>query len=241
MSKINGFIGRRDLIRLVGISSIGIGGATAFNHILKPIQKTAIANTKSENFTPINPQEALRRLLSGNQRFITQQRQYPHQSQARLKSVAKGQTPFASILGCADSRVPAEIIFDQGIGDLFVVRVAGNVASDMAIGNLEYSTLVLGSRLIVVLGHEGCGAVAEAVKNEPLPGKIGLIVDGIKPALLNINVPGTDNKNAIIANIKYQVEKLQQSPTLVKLIQADKLKIVGGFYDLDTGKVQIIN
>ncbi|MBD2664644.1 carbonic anhydrase [Richelia sinica FACHB-800] len=241
MSKINGFIGRRHLMRLFGISSIGIGGVTTFSHILEPIQKTAIADTQPEKFTPINANEALRRLLSGNQRFITQKRKYPHQSQARLQSVAKGQTPFASILGCADSRVPAEIIFDQGIGDLFVVRVAGNVASDMAIGNLEYSTLVLGSQLIVVLGHERCGAVAEAVKNEPLPGKIGLIVDGIKPALFNIKVPGNDNQNAIIANIKYQVEKLQQSPTLAKLIQEHKLKIVGAFYDLDTGKVQIIN
>lgn len=164
---------------------------------------------------------------------------HPDQSIEHLQLVSKVQYPFASVLGCADSRVPAEIIFDQGLGDLFVVRLAGNVASDMAIGSLEYATAVLGTQLIVVLGHKRCGAVAEALKDQAVPGRIGFVVEGIKPALTRVKFrTGDVNQNAVIANIIYQVEKLQKdSVLLARLIREGKLKIVGAIYDIDTGKI----
>jgi carbonic anhydrase len=239
MSRINGFVGRRDFLKFASV--VGIA-ATVFGDSFWNPEQTAVADIHPVNPNPITPNEAVRRLLDGNQRFIHQKRQYPDQSLEHLQLVAKAQYPFAAILGCADSRVPAEIVFDQGLGDLFVVRVAGNVVSDTVIGSLEYSTTVLGSQLIVILGHKRCGAVAEAIKNEPLPGRIGLIIEGIKPSVERVKLRTGDNmQNAVIANIQYQSEKLQESSTiLAKLLREGKLKIVGACYDIDTGKVNII-
>ncbi|MBE8998190.1 carbonic anhydrase [Nostoc sp. LEGE 12447] len=239
MSRINGFVGRRDFLKFASV--VGIA-ATAFGDSFWNREQTAIADIHPVSSNPVSPNEAIKRLLDGNQRFINQKRQYPDQSLEHLRLVAKAQYPFAAILGCADSRVPAEIVFDQGLGDLFVVRVAGNVVSDTVIGSLEYSTTVLGSQLIVVLGHKRCGAVAEAIKNEPLPGRIGLIIEGIKPSIERVKLRTGDNmQNAVIANIQYQTEKLQESSTiLAKLLSEGKLKIVGACYDIDTGKVNII-
>ncbi|WP_414518577.1 carbonic anhydrase [Nostoc sp. PCC 9305] len=239
MSRINGFVGRRNFLKFAGV--VGIA-ATTFGDSFWNTEQTAVADIHPINPNSISPNEAIKRLLDGNQRFIHQKRQYPDQSLERLRLVAKAQYPFAAILGCADSRVPAEIVFDRGLGDLFVVRVAGNVVSDTVIGSLEYSTAVLGSQLIMVLGHRRCGAVAEAIKNEPLPGRIGLIIEGIKPSVERIKFRTGDHmQDAVIANIQYQTEKLQESSTiLAKLIGEGKLKIVGACYDIDTGKVNII-
>ncbi|MCC5613366.1 carbonic anhydrase [Nostoc sp. CHAB 5834] len=239
MSRINGFLGRRDLLKFASVLGVA---ATAFGNSFWNPEQTAVADIHPDNPNAVSPNEAIRRLLDGNQRFIHQKRKYPEQSLERLRLVAKAQYPFAAILGCADSRVPAEIVFDQGLGDLFVVRVAGNVVSDTVIGSLEYSTAVLGSQLIVILGHKRCGAVAEAIKNEPLPGRIGLIIEGIKPSVERVKLRTGDNmQNAVIANIQYQAEKLQESSTILdKFIREGKLKIVGACYDIDTGKVNII-
>ncbi|MGM3307474.1 carbonic anhydrase [Anabaena sp. WFMT] len=182
MSRINGFVGRRNFLKLVGLSSLSIGTIIGCNSIISDREQITIPET-NPNPNPVTANEAQRRLIAGNKRFINQNRQYPNQSQRRIQSVAREQYPIAAILGCADSRVPPEIIFDQGLGDLFVVRVAGNVASTEAIGSLEYSTANLGTELIVVLGHKRCGAVAKAMKNERISGNIGVVVDGIKPSL----------------------------------------------------------
>ncbi|MBW4633684.1 MAG: carbonic anhydrase [Iphinoe sp. HA4291-MV1] len=251
MSRINGFVGRRDFLRwcvpggslvvATAIKFAGVGGFAIGSGILWETQQ-AVADASSANPNPVNPDKALKRLLDGNKRFVNQKRQYPDQSLEHLRLVAKGQYPFASILGCADSRVPTEIVFDQGLGDLFVVRVAGNVVSDMAIGSLEYSTAILGCQLIVVLGHKRCGAVLEALEEQPTPGRISLIVEGIKPAIEKVKLrTGDIQENAVVANIQYQAEKLQESSTiLAKLIRQGKLKIIGAFYDIDTGKVSIV-
>ncbi|MCC5652138.1 carbonic anhydrase [Nostoc sp. XA013] len=239
MSRINGFVGRRNFLKFASV--VGIA-ATAFGDSFWSTEQTAVADIHPDNPNPVSANEAIKRLLDGNQRFINQKRKYPDQSLERLRLVAKAQYPFAAILGCADSRVPAEIVFDQGLGDLFVVRVAGNVVSDTVIGSLEYSTTVLGSQLIVVLGHKRCGAVAEAIKNEPLPGRIGLIIEGIKPSVERVKLrTGDIIQDAVIANIQYQTEKLQENSTiLAKLLNEGKLKIVGACYDIDTGKINII-
>jgi carbonic anhydrase len=181
-------------------------------------------------------------MMDGNKRFIEERRLNPNSSRLRLRETAVAQYPFACILGCADSRVPSEIVFDQGLGDLFVVRVAGNVASQTAIGSLEFSTAVLGSQLIVVLGHSRCGAVSAAVKGDPLPGRIGVFVEEIKPAVETVRAKTGDiEDNSVTANVQYQVQRLAESSTILAgLIREGKLKIVGGRYDLASGKVTLV-
>jgi carbonic anhydrase len=240
MSRINGFIGRRHFLRLAGASGLAVAASSGS---LIAAKENVIADAKSINLNPVNPQQALQLLLDGNQRFVNKKPIYPHQSQEWLQSIAKAQYPFAAILGCADSRVPAEIIFDQGLGDLFVVRVAGNVASDMAIASLEYATSVLDTRLIMVLGHEKCGAVAASVKNEALPGKMNHFVEKIKPAFAKLEQTNNNFYHAgVIANIQYQAEKLQQNSKILRqLINKSQIKIVKAVYDIDTGKVATIS
>jgi carbonic anhydrase len=211
---------------------------------------TVAASTLGQVFAPtppaiaqnnMTPDRALRQLMEGNQRFVAQKRKSPNQDVVRLTEVAKGQKPFAAVLGCADSRVPSEILFDQGLGDLFVCRVAGNIAIAEEIGSLEFGTAVLGAKVIMVMGHERCGAVDATLKGASVPGQIGSLLDAIRPSLAKAkNLPGDPLENASKANITYQVEKLKTSPVLAELIAVGKLKIVGGYYDLDTGTVSLL-
>ncbi len=190
----------------------------------------------------MTPEQALQRLMDGNQRFVNQKRQSPHQTLSRLTEVAKEQKPFAAILGCADSRFPTEIIFDQGLGDLFVCRIAGNLATSEEIGSLEFGTLVLGSKVLMVIGHERCGAVDACIKGAQVPGQIASLIDAIKPAVeATKNSAGDRLENAIKANVMQQVEKLKSSPIISQLINEGKLTVVGGYYDLDTGAVSLVS
>ena len=190
----------------------------------------------------ITPDKALQELLDGNERFAKRKRRNPDQTYSRLVEVAKGQKPFASILGCADSRVPSEIVFDQGLGDLFVCRIAGNIATTQQIGSLEFGSLVLGTKVIMVVGHKRCGAVQAAIKGDPVPGQIGSLLEAIKPSVESSkDQPGDKVENACKANVLAQVKKLKSSSVLSELIKADKLKIVGGYYDLDTGEISIVS
>jgi carbonic anhydrase len=252
MSKINGFVGRRNFLKFVGLSTLSFGTLTACNGIITNRSQIIIPEN-NPNPNPVSAEEAQRRLIAGNRRFVNQNRQYPNQSKRRLQSLSDKQYPYAAILGCADSRVPPEIIFDQGLGDLFVVRIAGNIASNETIGSLEYSIANLGTQLIVVLGHKGCGAVSAAIDNEPGNGQINSVVDRIKPSLSqtqrmrgNINddnnsVINDNNNSAVINNIEYQAMKLQNnSPVINRLIRDYRLKIVGAYYDIDTGRVQFL-
>ncbi|QYX30690.1 carbonic anhydrase [Sphaerospermopsis torques-reginae] len=227
-------ISRRNLLQL-GTGVIGAGVAVS-------LASNLVTSEAVEAKTVSKPDEALQALLDGNQRFTTRKRGYKNQSYLRLQEVAKSQKPFASILGCADSRVPSEIIFDQGLGDLFVCRVAGNIATPEEIGSLEFGSLVLGSKVIMVLGHERCGAVDATIKGAQVPGQIGSLLEAIKPGVeKSEGKPGDRLENACKANILVQVEKLKSSPVLSELIKANKLKIVGGYYDLDTGKVSLVS
>jgi carbonic anhydrase len=243
MTRTDGFIGRRSFLHLAGMGGLGVAAATGSGLMWHPEEALAQSPATSQaKPQPVSPDSALKRLLEGNQRFVDGKRQNPNQSHLRLQETAVAQYPFASILGCADSRVPAEIVFDQGLGDLFVVRVAGNVASQTAIGSLEFSTAVLGSQLIVVVGHSRCGAVLAAAKGDPLPGRIGIFVEEIKPAVARVRAKTGDlEENAIIANVQYQAQKLAESSTILGgLIKEGKLKIVGGRYDLAAGKFTIV-
>ena len=240
MSRINGYLGRRDILKLAGIAGVSLAATTGCGIIWKSNQASDHAQAQSQ---PVASDTPLQKLMEGNKRFVEQKREYPDQSAARLKEIASGQHPFATILGCADSRVPAEIIFDQGMGDLFVVRVAGNVVNPEVIGSLEYATSVVGTQLLMIIGHERCGAVTEAVKGDILPGNIASFVNDIKQAVERVrNQPGDFIDNAVIANVQLQIELLKKrSKIITQLIKEGKLKVVGARYDLDTGEVKIIS
>ena len=221
---------RRQLLQYGG-GFLGVSLTTTIlgNDLIHPFP------AKAEETAINSPDEALQALVTGNNRFVNNKRTNPHQTQARLTEVAQGQAPFAAILGCADSRVPTEIVFDQGLGDLFVCRVAGNVASAQEIGSLEFGSMVLGAKVIMVLGHESCGAVQAAVDGGELPGQIGDVVKKI-----DIGDGSNSLEKATKANVAYQVEILKQSPLLSELIAQGKLIIVGGYYQLSTGQVSLI-
>ena len=229
-------LSRRSLFKF-GAGAIGTGVLTVgLSSNLLAAEKKAPAEDD------ITPDKALQELLDGNDRFVKRKRKNPNQTYSRLVEVAKGQKPFASILGCADSRVPSEIVFDQGLGDLFVCRVAGNIATPEEIGSLEFGSLILGSKVIMVVGHERCGAVSAALKGGEVPGQIGSLLEAIKPSVESSKGQSGDKlENACKANILAQVKKLESSPVLSKLIGEEKLKIAGAYYDLDTGKISIVS
>jgi carbonic anhydrase len=233
------FMERRDFLKL-GITG-AFGMMLSASDLLWRVEQAKATEIPSTSPESLSPDAALQKLMEGNQRFIQHQPQYPDQSALRLQEVAQAQHPFATILSCADSRVPAEIVFDQGIGDIFDVRIAGNIATHEAIGSIEYAVVLLGSPLLMVMGHERCGAVTAAVQNESLLGDIGTFIKAIKPAVEKVkSQPGDAVDNAVVANVQYQIERLERSQLLTEQVRSGKLKIVGGRYDLDTGKVTII-
>jgi carbonic anhydrase len=232
-------LSRRTLFKF-GAGAIGTGVLTAglSSKLLAAEKKAPVAPAEDD----ITPDKALQELLDGNDRFVKSKRRNPNQTQSRLLEVAKSQKPFASILGCADSRVPSEIVFDQGLGDLFVCRIAGNIATPQQIGSLEFGSLVLGSKVIMVMGHERCGAVDAAIKGAQVPGRIGSLLEAIKPSVESSKEQSGDKlENACKANILAQIEELKSSSVLSELIKAEKLKIVGGYYDLDTGRISLVS
>ena len=190
--------------------------------------------------------EALAKLKEGNMRYVAQASVAPHPDAARRHEPATGgQHPFATILSCADSRVPLEIVFDQGVGDIFAVRVAGNVAAVDEIGTMEYGAEHLAVPLIVVLGHTKCGAVTAVVKNEPVTENIGQLVAPIVPAVKSVKSrfasASLDDviSKSIEANVWQAISDIYaKSPLLKKMAAAGKVKVVGALYDIDSGKVQ---
>lgn len=233
------FMERRDFLKLGMTGAFGM--MLTASDLLWQVEQAKAAEIPSTSPESLSPDAALQKLMQGNQRFIDHKPQYPDQSALRLQEVAQAQHPFATILSCADSRVPAEIVFDQGIGDIFDVRIAGNIATPEAIGSIEYAVVLLGSPLLMVMGHERCGAVTAAVQNQSLLGDIGTFVKAIKPAVKKVeSQPGDAVENAVVANVQYQIERLKRSQLLTEQVESGKLKIVGGRYDLDTGRVNII-
>jgi carbonic anhydrase len=233
------FMERRDFLKL-GITST-FGMMLTASDFFWRVEQAKAAEMPPNLPESLSPDAALQKLMEGNQRFVQHQPQYPDQSALRLQEVAQAQHPFATILSCADSRVPAEIVFDQGIGDIFDVRIAGNIATHEAIGSIEYAVVLLGSPLLMVMGHERCGAVTAAVQKESLLGDISTFVKAIKPAVKKVkDQPGDAVENAVVANVQYQIERLKRSQLLTEQVRSGKLKIVGGRYDLDTGIVTII-
>ncbi|HEX7387512.1 MAG TPA: carbonic anhydrase [Castellaniella sp.] len=194
----------------------------------------------------IAPDKAIERLIQGNQRYVSGKTRN-HDLVHERRVLVSGQNPYAAILGCADSRVSPEYAFDSGLGDLFVTRVAGNFVNDDILGSLEYSVAVLGVPVILVLGHEKCGAVDAAVKavthGEKFPGQIQSLVAAITPAVqrLDPQKPGL-LEAAIEQNVRDSMADLASTSDIIaKAVQARKLKIIGGVYRLKTGKVSLIS
>src|SRR5688572_24881127 len=202
----------------------------------------------------IGAQEALGRLRDGNRRFVSEERSGSMlASRTRRSELTGGQQPFAIILGCSDSRVPAEIVFDQGLGDLFVIRVAGNVVASSQIGSVEFAAERFGTALVVVLGHSGCGAIMATLEELTRPTdkqsrNLRSIVDRIRPSvevLLETELVRDSEallRHAVRANIRASANHLRHgSPVLEQLIQREKLVVVGAEYSLETGVVDFFD
>lgn len=194
-----------------------------------------IASAAEATRDPESPADALAILREGNQRFVAGKSLSVHRDLDRVKEVAPKQAPFAAFLGCADSRVPIEIVFDQGFGDLFVTRIAGNVATSENIGSLEFGTLVLGAKALYVLGHTNCGAVSATVQGTEVPGQISGLFQHIRPA---VRAAKGNLAKSVEENVRLQASVLSESsPVLARLIREKKLIVAGGVYDLQTGIV----
>jgi carbonic anhydrase len=222
-----------------GLVAASAVGATA-------LAEVAEATVPAAPF-PKTPQAALDRLLAGNRRFVAGEARSARRGSVRRLQLASSQMPFAVVLTCADSRVPPELIFDQGLGDLFVVRIAGNTAADpLVVGSIEYSIAVLGSIVVFVLGHSDCGAVKGAIdtvtKGTTFPGDIGDVVAPIIPAVEQVKeVPKDELLDAAIdKNIELAVAQLSEVAILRDLVDSGKLMIAGGEYELESGQVDLI-
>ena len=190
----------------------------------------------------VSPGKALAMLIEGNRKYVAGHRKHPRDFVGRLTQVAFGQNPFAVVLGCADSRVPVEMIFHVGLGDLFVVRVAGNVADNTVIGSIEFAVEQLGTRLVVVLGHERCGAITAALNGRRAKGHIGTLLEHLKPVVKKVrNQKGDTLDLAVRLNAVQIAKKLMRSrPILSKAVASGKIKIVAARYDLDDGIVEFL-
>jgi carbonic anhydrase len=192
----------------------------------------------------VAPTEAISKLKEGNGRYTSGNLQHPGQTTERRTELANVQHPFAAIVSCSDSRVPPEIVFDQGLGDLFIVRVAGNVINDEGLGSIEYTVDHLGTRLILVLGHQRCGAVDAAretiAAKGKAPGHIQSLVTAIKPA---VEATAKDDlETTVKANVKNVVKALRSSTPILKAkVDSGEIQVIGGYYSLDTGAVTFLD
>jgi carbonic anhydrase len=190
--------------------------------------------------TSLSPDAALQRLIDGNKRFAEGRMTLSGEDLKVLRAkTVDEQEPYAAVLSCADSRVPVELIFDQSIGQVFVTRVAGNIATTATIASLEYGVAVLGTKAIIVLGHADCGAVKATIEAKAEPGQISALYPYIRPA---VNQAGANLEAAVKANASIQAALLRQSsPVLADQIKQNQLKIVAGYYDLASGMVSLLN
>jgi carbonic anhydrase len=191
----------------------------------------------------IPPDQALARLMDGNKRYSQSKEQHPDETLARRRELENAQHPFAVILSCADSRVPPELIFDQGLGDLFVIRVAGNIAADDDLGSIEYAVEHLHTKLIVVLGHEKCGAVSAAVEGANAPGHLNSLLSAIQPSVdATRHLPGDKIHNCVRANALRVARQIRESePVLNEFVQKEGVKVVAADYALDSGIVSLLD
>jgi carbonic anhydrase len=216
---------------------IGVTGAVA--GLLTGSLELALPSEAQAQST-LSPDAALAELMAGNQRFVTGRMTSNEHDLAILKEkTVDKQEPFAALLSCADSRVPVELIFDQTIGHLFVTRVAGNFVTPEIIASLEYGAAVLGTRVILVMGHSNCGAVKATIQGKEAAGQISALFPHIQPA---VDQAGPNLEAATKANAKIQVALLRESSTVISgMVKQGKVKVVAGYYDVGTGLVTILD
>ena len=231
----SGLVSRRAFgVFAMSAAALLTSGATA---------KEKKAPPKPENV--LSPEASLKRLLKGNERYVEGVMQR-HDFKREREALVGGQNPYAAILSCADSRIAPEYAFDSSRGDLFVCRVAGNFASDETVASMEYAVAVLNTPLILVLGHESCGAVDATIKslkdNKPLPGHLPSLVQAIAPAVKAVSSQGGDVlNNAIRQNVIDNVVKLKSaSPILDAAVKDKNIQVAGGIYRLNSGKVELV-
>jgi carbonic anhydrase len=222
-------ITRRQLLR-TGLAATAAIAAGGFDLALP---QRALAQSK------LTPDAALTELMEGNKRFTSGQMTSREHDLAILKQhTEEKQEPFAAVLSCADSRVPVELVFDQSIGHIFVTRVAGNVITPEIIGSLEYGAAVLGTKVIMVMGHSNCGAVKATIQGKDVPGQISSLFPHIQPG---VNQAGPDLAAATKANARIQATLLQESSTVISgLVKSGGVKVVASYYDLGTGSVTLV-
>lgn len=245
---MGGSVSRRSFLRSGVAVSGGLVAAGALAACGSSGSSSSAAATTTSTAPITNGDQALQSLVAGNQRFVKGTLAHPGRETVALAEQAEGQTPHSIIVSCSDSRVLPEVIFDVGIGDLFVVRVAGNTAADPLLqGSVEYGAAVLGSVLVMVLGHENCGAVKAALDNvttgATVPGQISAFVQPIIPAAQAVTSQPKDAQldAAIQQNVRNQVALLKAStPILAPLVSEGKLKVVGGEFNFHTGAVQLV-
>jgi carbonic anhydrase len=237
---------RRSLLKLASSSPLWMAGLGASTMMVGARADDAHPMPKPENV--ITPDQALERLMKGNGRYVNGNINTNDSFKSVAAGLKNGQNPYAIILSCADSRVSPELCFDEGPGDLFVNRIAGNYVTTDLLGSMEYGALILKSPLIMVLGHTECGAVKAAMKaeeeNTDFPGHIQSISSHIGAAVRAVKQQGgkVSTTDVVKANIKLNVAYLQQStPIIRKLVQENKLKVVGGMYNLEDGTVSIVS
>lgn len=195
----------------------------------------------------LSNKDGLTRLIEGNERFLTNHPIHPHQTLEKLRELEKGQHPFAVVISCSDSRVPPELIFDQGFGDLFIIRNAGNIIGDYEIGSVEYAVEHLQTKLVVVLGHSNCGAIGAYLEHQhdSIPNHIQAIVDYIKNEPEELVIDKNSSAlyvESIKANVLHGIHLLNESkPVLKEFREKNELVIVGAIYDIHSGKVSIIS
>jgi carbonic anhydrase len=220
-------VSRRGFLASSAVSALAIGVSGT------------LAPCSAQAQTALAPDAALARLMDGNARFVASRLTSFDEDLAVLKqNTAGSQEPFAAVLSCADSRVPVELVFDQSIGHVFVARVAGNICTPEIIASLEYGAAVLGTAVIVVLGHSGCGAVKATIAAKPVPGQISALYAPIRPA---VERAGADLDAVIKANAQIQADLLRTaSPVIAGLVAEGKLKVTAGFYELSSGLVSLL-
>ena len=191
----------------------------------------------------LSAEEALNKLKQGNERFVQLHQKHPDETKKRRKDMLQGQHPFVVILSCSDSRVPPELIFDQGLGDIFEIRNAGNVLNKHVIGSIEYAVMHCGVKLIVIMGHQDCGAIGATLSGVSETEYIKALEDSIQPAVDNCKLKGLEvnSDNVVKAHVMQDIEELMTQDTeLVKYMKKHDVKIVPAYYHLDSGKVEFL-
>ena len=223
-------LSRRQLLR-IGLT------ATAASFLIGGWEFTFPSQAHAQS--GLTPDAALAALMEGNKRFMSGHLTAHDQDLTILRQhTEEKQEPFAAVLSCADSRVPVELVFDQSIGHIFVTRVAGNMITPELIGSLEYGAAVLGTKVILVMGHSNCGAVKATLQGKEVPGQISALFPHIQPA---VDQAGTDLESATKANAKIQATLLRESSTVISgLVKSGSVKVVAGYYDVGTGSVTLL-